>query len=119
MTIPQDTLTPEQAEERRKAIASAELLHPPTISSEDETGLVLEVAAIGVSGTGFVDGSGHPYVRCADGKYIRLPETLRNWATDMIAAHQALAQSGNGKLFPSSIEFGVFNGGVYAQFTDV
>ncbi|MDH6280983.1 hypothetical protein [Prescottella agglutinans] len=119
MTTPRHTLTPEQAEELRRAITSAEMLRPPTISSEDETGLVLDVATVGVSDTGFVDGSGHPYVRCTDGKYFRLPEALRDWATASIAEHRALVQTGNGKLFPSSIEFGVFNGGMYAQYTDV
>lgn len=80
---------------------------------------MLDVAAVGVSGSGFIDGSGHPYVRCTDGRYFRLPEGLRSWAVESIAMHQSLVQIDNRRLFPSSIEFGVFEGRIYAEYTDV
>ncbi|MFD3427671.1 hypothetical protein [Nocardia fluminea] len=113
MTIPRYELTAEQAQEMRRAIASAEMLDPPIISSEEQPGLVLDIAAVGITDTG------DPYLRCGDEKYLRIPEALADWATRSIVTHRDLVKAGNGRLFPTRIEFGVFNGAMYAEYVDL
>lgn len=97
----------------RRAIACAEMLDPPIVSSEEQPGLVLDIAAVGITDTG------DPYLRCADERYLRVPEALADWATGSIVTHQDLMKAGSGGLFPARIEFGVFNGGMYAEHVDI
>lgn len=113
--IPNTVVTAEEAAEHRRAIAAAEVLELPVIASEHETGLVLDVAAVGVDGAGLVTGAEPAYVRCTDAKVYRLPESLREWASTLVAMHLAHRQAGHPSMFPCRIEFGVLNGGAYAE----
>lgn len=120
VNIPRRELTPEQAARKRATIAGAQMLDLPVISTVEQTGLVLDVASVGVTGPGFGDvPAAAPYLRCADGQHFRLPEALRDWAIDSVATHHALEQTGCGPMFPSKVEFGIFNGGAYAQHAEV
>jgi hypothetical protein len=112
--IPNTVLTAEEAAEHQRAIAAAEL-DLPVIAAEQETGLVLDVAAVGIDGAGLLTGTEPAYVRCTDEKTYRLPESLREWASTLVAMHLAHRQAGNPSMFPCRIEFGVLNGGAYAE----
>ncbi|MFD4444683.1 hypothetical protein ACFWPK_33380 [Nocardia sp. NPDC058519] len=112
MTIPRYELTPEQAQRMRDAIASAEMLDPPIVSSAEQQGLVLDIAAVGITATG------DSYLRCADKGYLRVPEALAGWAILCIGEHQDLVKAGNEGLFPARVEFGVFDGRMYAERLD-
>jgi hypothetical protein len=85
-------------------------LRPPTVSSAKDTGLVLDVAAVGID-----DPAAPAYVRCTDGQTFRLPEPLYEWATALIDAHHKLRVAGNPSMFPIQIEFGTLDGGMYAE----
>jgi hypothetical protein len=113
--ISNTVLTSEEAAEHKHSIASVEVLDLPVIAAEHETGLVLEVAAVGVDGAGVTTGEGAPYVRCTDRRTFRLPESLRPWASTLVSVHLAHRQAGNRSMFPCRIEFGVLNGGAYAE----
>ncbi|MGN5382384.1 hypothetical protein ACQ4WX_50135 [Streptomyces lasalocidi] len=91
------------------------MLELPVIASEEETGLVLDVAAVGVDGTGLFTGAESAYVRCTDEVVYRLPESLREWASTLVAMHLAHRQAGHPAMFPSRSEFGILNGGAYAE----
>lgn len=114
-SIPNTVVTAEEAAEHGRAIAAAEVLELPVIASEREAGLVLDVAAVGVDGAGLVTGTEPAYVRCTDEKIYRLPESLREWASTLVAMHLSHRQAGHPSMFPCRIEFGVLNGGAYAE----
>jgi hypothetical protein len=85
-------------------------LRPPTVSSAKETGLVLDVAAVGID-----DPAAPAYVRCTDGRTFRLPDPLFEWATTLIDLHYRHRIAGNPSMFPTQIEFGTRGGGMYAE----
>lgn len=113
--IPNTMLTEEQVEEHRRSIAEAAVLDLPVIASERETGLVLEVAAVGIDGADLLTDTEPAYVRCTDETTYRLPESLRDWASTLVTMHLAHRQVGHESMFPCRIEFGVLNGGAYAE----
>ncbi|WP_433560630.1 hypothetical protein ACQP1O_23420 [Nocardia sp. CA-151230] len=87
-------------------------LDPPMIASPEETGLILEVAAVGI-----LDPAGADliYVRTTNGTQYQLPEVLREWATTAIGANLLSVQAGEPSEYPRPIEFGIFDGHVYAE----
>jgi hypothetical protein len=113
--IPNTVLTAEEATEHKRAIAAAEVLDLPVLASEQETGIVLDVAAVGIDGAGLLTGTESAYVRCTDEKIYRLPESLREWASMLVTMHLAHRQAGHPSMFPCRIEFGVLGGGAYAE----
>lgn|GEM_PF-6530811 len=72
----------------------------------------LDVAAVGIDNP---MSTSHPYLRLTDGTVYRLPDPLRDWAVPLVAVHQHHRSSGNLSMFPCHIEFGVLDGGVYAE----
>ena len=113
--IPNRVITAEEAAEHRRAVAAAEVLELPVIASEQETGLVLDMAAVGIDGAGLITGAEPAYVRCTDQKLYRLPQSLREWASTVVAMHLAHRQAGHPSMFPCRVEFGILNGGAYAE----
>jgi hypothetical protein len=91
-------------------------LHPPAVASGAHTGLVLDVAAVGLRNPLALDPEQtHAYIRCTDGLTYRLPAALQQWAITVIGAQYARRGAGNRSMFPGQIEFGVLDGGVYAE----
>lgn len=61
--IPRTVLDPAQAALHQWVTESADVLGLPTITSEEETGLVLDVAAVGFNGAGLLTGAEPAWVR--------------------------------------------------------
>jgi hypothetical protein len=105
--------TPTGAGQRRMEEIAAMLDLPASISDEG-TGLVVEVAAVGFPGDGYATGDRPGYVRLTDGSVKLLPEGLRAWARGVVEAELDRRASGGGTMFPRRIEFGVNDDGEYA-----
>ncbi|WP_433759516.1 hypothetical protein [Nocardia sp. CA-135398] len=91
-------------------------LQPPSVVSEKDTGLVLDIAAVGLHNPlGLAGEPTYAYVRCTDDTTYRLPAPLQEWATSMIAVNHVHRAAGHQSLFPGQIEFGILNGGMYAE----
>ncbi|MFJ9371676.1 hypothetical protein ACIRRA_45890 [Nocardia sp. NPDC101769] len=88
-------------------------LNPPTITSPDEQGMVLHVESVvlPVPGSPGEDIS----VRCVDGTTYVLPIELHTWAEQLVVTNMELFEAGEPFLLPGHIDFGVLNGGVYAE----
>ena len=108
---------------RRRLSDIAAMLDLPTAISNGQTGVALEVAAVGFAGAGDGDGAdteagteGRPaYVRLTDGSVKLLPEGLRPWARSVIASEAELRTAGEPSAFPRRVEFGIADGAEYAE----
>ncbi|MFE3795600.1 hypothetical protein [Nocardia tengchongensis] len=87
-------------------------LEPPMVASPQQTGMILDVAAIGIHDPA---GADTLYLRATDGARYQLPEQLRDWATGMIGANLITLQAGEPSAFPRRIEFGILDGHMYAE----
>ena len=115
--FPTAEITREQSEIEADIIAASDMIELPVLAGPDETGLVLTVQSIGIEGMGVFDGTGVIFLKCGDGTVYRLPETLRQLASDLIVMHLAARQAGHPSMFPCRMEFGVLNGQVFADLT--
>lgn len=94
-------------------------LYPPTIALPQQTGLILEISAVGWHNPLAARGEpSYAYVRCTDGHTIRLPTALQEWATGLLAANRARRAAGEPSLLPARIEFGVLDDRTYAEILD-
>jgi hypothetical protein len=114
-SIPSAALTPERAQGHQRVRTLAGMLDLPTIISSGQTGVALDVAAVGFAGDGLTTDDKPAYVRLADGSVKLLPEALRPWARGVIAADLDLRETGEASMFPCRIEFGVIDGEAYAE----
>ena len=87
------------------------VLDPPTVASEADTGVVLDVAGIGIEDP---IGTGVPYLLLADGTRRLLPEALRDWAIALLADCAHPTADDRAPVFPCRVEFGVLDGHTYA-----
>ncbi|MET8778927.1 hypothetical protein ABZV58_28310 [Nocardia sp. NPDC004654] len=91
-------------------------LDPPVVAAPNRTGLVLDVAAVGlVNPLAIGEEPIRPYIQCTDARVFLLPTALHDWAIDVIAQHHACLSAGETPMFPRQIEFGVLDGGLYAE----
>ncbi|MFI8977335.1 hypothetical protein ACIGO9_30950 [Nocardia asteroides] len=91
------------------------VLLPPTIS-DDEVGLVLDIADIGVHNPLPLAGEvSYLYLRCPDGSRYRVPSELHDWATRTLAEHHASVQTGVVPVLPAAVEFGVIGQQTFAR----
>jgi len=114
-SIPNVVLTPERAQEHQRVHNIAGMLDLPTIISSGQTGVALDVAAVGFAGDGHMSDDKPAYVRLTDGSVKLLPEGLRPWARGVIASNLDLREAGEASMFPCRIEFGIINGEAYAE----
>ncbi|WP_227997834.1 hypothetical protein [Nocardia australiensis] len=91
-------------------------LEPPKVASPKHTGLVLDVATIGLGNPLALPGeSTQPYIRCTNHTVLRLPDPLHDWATTVIATTHTHRAEGWPPIFPGQIEFGILDGAMYAE----
>ena len=95
--------------------ALADMLDLPTVISQGQTGVVLDVAAVGFAGDDLVADDRPAYIRLTGGSVKLLPEGLRQWARGIITRDLDLRAAGEASLFPCRIGFGVTDGGAYAE----
>lgn len=87
-------------------------LDPPEVASAKDTGMLLDVAAVGIDQPATI---GRPYLRLTDGTTYQVPDPLTEWAITLIAVHQQHRATGNETIFPCQIEFGILHGTMYAE----
>lgn len=85
----------------------------PTITSADETGLVMDIAAVGHYA---IDQGNYAYVRTTDGTTWRLPEALTDWALHSIGANLVANEAGATSMYPCPVEFGILDNRPYADY---
>jgi hypothetical protein len=92
----------------------ARRLAPPIVASKSETGLMLEVCALGPVPE-IKRMKHYAVIQTTDGDLLRLPDELFNWALD--TARAIIVGGGNEpvKLLPAQVEFGVLDGRTYAE----
>ncbi|WP_227979832.1 hypothetical protein [Nocardia spumae] len=84
---------------------------PPVVASASDTGVVLDVAGIGIHDP---IGVADLYLELADGTRRQLPAPLRDWAITMLATHGRHTAIDELPVFPCRVEFGVLHGRMYA-----
>jgi hypothetical protein len=91
------------------------ILDLPELSSERETGVVLDISRVVVTR----EHQPFAWIETTDGSVFRLPSGLMDWAVATVAL--VLEKGGNDAfgLFPAPVEFGILNGHPYAEFTQV
>ncbi|WP_433560410.1 hypothetical protein ACQP1O_22150 [Nocardia sp. CA-151230] len=87
-------------------------LEPPMIASPQQTGMILDVAAVGIYDPA---GADTLYLRSTNGVRYQLPEQLRDWATTVIGGNLHAVAAGRPSAFPCRIEFGILDGHMYAE----
>ncbi|MFQ6331089.1 MULTISPECIES: hypothetical protein [unclassified Nocardia] len=91
-------------------------LQPPTVASPRHTGLIVDVADVGLGNPMAATGEPtRPYIRCTDSTLLQLPEQLHDWAITVIATTHAHLATRHPTMFPRQIEFGVLDGAMYAE----
>ena len=96
--------------------ALADMLDLPTVISQEQAEVVLNVAAVGFAGDDLVSDDRPAYIRLTGGPVKLLPEGLRLWARDVITRDLELRAAGEASLFPCRIGFGVTDGAAHAEF---
>lgn len=87
-------------------------LEPPTIGSPNETGMILDVAAVEIRDPA---GDGDLLIRLTNATEYLVPPDLRDWAMLFIENEQHLLASGHASMLPCKIEFGILRGRAYAE----
>ena len=95
--------------------ALADMLDLPTVISQGQTGVVLDVAAVGFAGDDLPDDDRPAYVRLAGGSVKLLPVGLRPWARAVVTRDLELRAAGDTSLFPCRIGFGITDGAAHAE----